>query len=50
MSFIVEAICSNGPVSFLCATAADALLELEQRPHAAITIRDSGGRAIDIDE
>jgi hypothetical protein len=38
---------------FTCSTAAETLnkvLELEQRPHGTITVRDGDGRSINIDE
>ena len=53
MSFTIEVASAVGPRFFTSATAAETLnkvLELEQHPHASITVRDDDGRSINIDE
>jgi hypothetical protein len=53
MSFTIEATSAIGPMFFTCSAAAETLnrvLELEQRPHGTITVRDGDGRSINIDE
>jgi hypothetical protein len=53
MSFTILANNSAGAVSFSCPTASaavDKVLELEQQRFQNITVKDSAGRAIDLDE
>ena len=49
MSFTIDVTCSAGALSLTCETALDTLnkvLELEQQPHGAITVKDGTGRII----
>ena len=51
--FTIEATSATGSVFLKCSTASETLnrvLELEQRPHGSITVRDGNRRSIDIDE
>jgi hypothetical protein len=53
MPFTIETVGASGPLVFTCSTAAETLnkiLELEQHPHALITVRDGNGRSINIEE
>jgi hypothetical protein len=53
MPFTIEATTQQGAVSLVCSTASDAVnkvLELEQRAHGVITVKDGGGRRINSDE
>jgi hypothetical protein len=53
MPFTIEAAGASGPLVFTGSKASETLnkiLELEQRPHASITVRDGNGRSINIDE
>ena len=53
MPFFIETFTSTGPVSDECTTAADTMakvLDFEQRPHGAITVKNSRGQVINIDE
>jgi hypothetical protein len=53
MSFTIDVTCSAGALSLTCETALDTLnkvLELEQQPHGAITVKDGTGRIINLDE
>ena len=53
MSFTIEANNSAGAISISCATASDAVnkvLELEQQRFEKITVKDSTGRTINLDE
>ena len=51
--FTIEATSATGSVFLTCSTASETLnrvLELEQRPHGSIIVRDGNRRSIDIDE
>ena len=51
--FTIEAKGATGSVFLTCSTASETLnrvLELEQRPHGSIIVRDGNRRSIDIDE
>ena len=53
MPFTIEATSATGSVFLTCSTASETLnrvLELEQRPHGSIIVRDGNRRSIDIDE
>jgi hypothetical protein len=53
MPFTIETVGASGPLVFTCSTASETLnkvLELEQHPHASITVRDGNGRSINIEE
>ena len=53
MPFTIEAKGATGSVFLKCSTASETLnrvLELEQRPHGSIIVRDGNRRSIDIDE
>jgi hypothetical protein len=53
MSFTIDVACSEGDLTLTCETALDAfnkVLELEQQPHGAITVKDGTGRKINLDE
>jgi hypothetical protein len=53
MPFKIEATTQQGAVSVMCSTASEAVnkvLDLEQRPHGSITVKDGTGRIIALDE
>ena len=53
MPFTIEATSAIGPMFLECSTASETLnkvLEVEQRPHGSITVRDGNRRSLNIDE
>jgi hypothetical protein len=53
MSFTIDVTCSEGDLLLTCETALETLnkvLELEQQPHGAITVKDGAGRTVNLDE